>query len=54
VPVYTAEPFPKGRISELLRLLREVKLEAPVHLGQVVLADALGTGIDVVTSRDLG
>lgn len=54
VPVFTAEPFPKGRIGELLKLLREVKLEAPVQLGQVVLADALGTGIDVVASRDLG
>lgn len=53
VPVYTSEPFPKGRIQDLLKSLREVKLEAPVQLGQVVLADALGTGIDVVASRDL-
>ena len=53
VPVFTAEPFPKGRIQDLLKELREVKLEAPVKLGQVVLADALGSGIDVVASRDL-
>lgn len=53
VPVYTAEPFPKGRIKDLLKELREVKLDAPVKIGQVVLADALGTGIDVVASRDL-
>jgi CxxC motif-containing protein len=53
VPVFTAQPFPKGRIQALLELLREVRLVAPVHLGQVVLPDALGSGIDVVASRDL-
>jgi CxxC motif-containing protein len=53
VPVYTSAPFPKGRIMDLLNKLRKVRLEAPVELGQVVLPDALGTGIDVVASRDL-
>ncbi len=53
VPVYTQAPFPKPRIFELLDALREVTVTAPVSLNQVVLADALGTGIDVVTSRDM-
>lgn len=53
VPVYTAAPFPKGRIHELLDLLRQVILEAPVRMNQVVLKDALGTGIDVIASRDM-
>jgi len=53
VPVYTAEPFPKGKIEDLLKELRKVKLQAPVKLGQIVLKDALGTGIDVIASRDI-
>jgi CxxC motif-containing protein len=53
VPVYTAEPFPKPRIFELLDALREVEVEAPVAIEQVVLPDALGTGVDVVASRDM-
>jgi CxxC motif-containing protein len=53
VPVYTAEPFPKPRIFELLDALREVEVEAPVAVKQVVLGDALGTGINVVASRNL-
>jgi CxxC motif-containing protein len=53
VPVYTAEPFPKPKIFDLLDALREVEIEAPVAIQQVVLGDALGTGIDVVASRDL-
>lgn len=53
VPVYTAQPFPKGRIFELLTVLRSLQVEAPVHLNQVILPNALGTGIDVLASRDL-
>jgi CxxC motif-containing protein len=53
VPVYTQAPFPKPRIFDLLEQLRQIELTAPVEVDQVVLADALGTGIDVIASRDL-
>ena len=53
VPVYTAAPVPKPLIFDLLAALRTVELEAPVHMGEVVLANALGTGVDVVASRDM-
>lgn len=53
LPVYTASPFPKDRITELLKALRSVRIPAPVCVNQVVLADALGTGIDVIASRDI-
>ena len=53
LPVYTAAPFPKGRVTELLREIRKVEINAPVKMGQVVLENVLGTGINVVASRDL-
>ena len=53
MPVYTSAPFPKPRIPELLSLLREVELEAPVKMDQVVLENVLGTGIDVIASRTI-
>ncbi len=53
VPVYTAQAFPKPRLFELLDALRQVELEAPVTLGQVVLANALDTGIDILASREM-
>ena len=53
VPVYTREPFPKPRISELLEVIRKVAVEAPVTMAQVIIEDALGTGIDIVASRDM-
>ena len=53
VPVYTAQAFPKPRLFELLAALRQVELEAPVAIGQVVLANALDTGIDILASREM-
>ena len=53
VPVYTEEAFPKPRIFDLLDKLRQVELEAPVEMGQVVLPNALDTGIDILASREM-
>jgi len=53
VPVRSTEPVPKAKFFPILRRLREVELEAPVEMHQVVLANAEGTGIDVVASRPL-
>jgi CxxC motif-containing protein len=53
MPVHTTAPFPKPRIPELLKLLREVVVNAPVKVDQVVIQNALGTGIDIKTSRSM-
>ena len=53
LPVYTSAPFPKPRIQELLVALRGIMVSAPVKMGEVVLKDALGEGIDIVASRDI-
>ena len=53
LPVATSAPFPKPLIFDLMAVLRQVCLEAPVQVGQTVLADALGTGIDILASRSM-
>ncbi|HPC05996.1 MAG TPA: DUF1667 domain-containing protein [Anaerolineaceae bacterium] len=53
LPVYTAAPFPKPRIPELVSALRQVVVHAPIQSGSVVLPDVLGTGIDILASRDM-
>lgn len=53
VPVYTSSPFPKPLIMKLMEKLREVEVEAPVHMDQVILKNVLGTGVDIIASRDL-
>ncbi|MFA7408328.1 MAG: DUF1667 domain-containing protein [Anaerolineaceae bacterium] len=53
VPVYTSTSFPKLLIPDLAKKLREIEVQAPVQINQVVLQNALGTGIDIITSRDM-
>lgn len=53
LPVATASPVPKGSVRDLCRALHALRVEAPVRLGQVVLGDALGLGVDVVATRDV-
>jgi len=53
LPVCTSAPFPKPMIQELLSRLRNVNLQSPVKMGQVVLSNVLDTGIDIIASRDL-
>jgi CxxC motif-containing protein len=53
LPVYTDGPFPRAQIMALLAELRQVAVSTPVQAGQVILADALGTGINVLASRDM-
>jgi CxxC motif-containing protein len=53
LPVRAAEPFPKDRVVDLVALLREIAVTAPVTRGEVLVADALGTGIDVIATRSM-
>ncbi|MDD4850766.1 MAG: DUF1667 domain-containing protein [Gemmiger sp.] len=52
-PVKTAAPIPKGKIFEVMATLDGLTLRAPVTLGQVVVKNAAGTGVDVVATRTL-
>ena len=53
LPVRTAEAFPKDDVKRLVRQLQAMRIVAPVTRGQVVLGDALGSGIDVIATRSL-
>lgn len=53
VPLRTRGSFPRERIPELLALIHKLELQLPVKRGQVVLADALGTGIDLIVERSM-
>jgi CxxC motif-containing protein len=52
-PVKTASPIPKSIIKEAMQLLNNIELTAPVKMGQVVVSDICGTGVDFVTTRSM-
>ncbi|MGC9502388.1 DUF1667 domain-containing protein [Baaleninema sp.] len=53
LPVKTTDAIPKELMWELCDKLHQLTLQAPIKRGEVVLKNALGTGVDVVSSRDM-
>ena len=51
LPVKTSCDIPKKDVAAAARLLDGVLVAAPVRVGDVVLADVLGTGADFVATR---
>lgn len=54
VPVRTRTDIPKGKIPDVMREIHSARVQAPVCLGDVVLSDCAGTGVDVVATRSVG
>lgn len=46
--------IPKNRIFDVMGEIRRQKLAAPVKAGQVVIADVLGLGSDVIVTKTVG
>ena len=53
VSVRSREPLPKGKLGEVLTALHALQISAPVALGDVVLANACGTGTDIIATRNV-
>ena len=52
-PVRSRAPLPLVKVFDVARELAKVVLPAPVRIGQVILPDVCGTGVDLVASRSL-
>ncbi len=53
VSVKTKEDIPKGKIFECVTALKDVCVHAPVTIGDLVLADVAGTGVDVIATKNV-
>lgn len=53
VSVKTASDIPKGKIADCVRALKDVKVNAPVHIGDVILENAAGTGVNIIATKDV-
>lgn len=53
VSVKTKEDIPKGKIFECVEALKDVAVEAPVHIGDVIVANVADTGIDIVATKNV-
>ena len=52
VSVKTKEDIPKGKIFECVKALKGITVKAPVHIGDVILKDVAGTGVDIIATKN--
>ncbi len=52
-PVKTAQSVPKAEIDRVLEAIRQVRVQAPVKIGDVVLPNIAGTGVNLVASGNV-
>ncbi len=53
LPVMTSSPIPKGKIFEVMQEIDKVRACAPVRIGDVIIRDVLGTGSDIIATRNI-
>ncbi len=53
VSVRLSGPVPRDRLFPILAEIARLRPEAPVRRGQVLIADVLGTGADVIATRSV-
>ncbi|MDR0515012.1 MAG: DUF1667 domain-containing protein [Coriobacteriaceae bacterium] len=51
--VKTAAPVPKSQVKDILAAIQDIKATMPVAIGEVLLQDVCGTGVDVVATKTL-
>lgn len=51
VSVKSASDIPKARIQDCILALKEIELQAPVHMGDVVVENVCGCGVNIIATR---
>lgn len=53
VSVKTAHDIPKEKIMDIMASIEHVRVAAPIKIGDVIVADAAGTGVDIVATKNV-
>ncbi|HQY91409.1 DUF1667 domain-containing protein [Caldilinea sp.] len=53
LPVRSEIAAPKGKGIAICRALRSVRVSAPVAMGDIIVSDILGTGVNIIAARDM-
>lgn len=53
VSLKTRTPIPKSKIEECMRAIDALHLRAPIQAGDVLIADVVGTGVDVIATKSV-
>jgi CxxC motif-containing protein len=53
LPVKTDKPVPKDKIFLLMDEINKIRLTAPVMLGETIVKNILGTGSNLIATREI-
>lgn len=51
IPVKTNKPIAKKLLFEAMEEIRKTKVSAPVHSGDIIIADFMGSGADLIATK---
>ena len=52
-PVRTESPVPKGKMFGVMEAIHAVRILSPVRIGDVVIENVCGTGVNVIATRNI-
>ena len=53
LPVKTKDPIPKELIFPVMEEIEKVVVDAPIKIGDIVIKDVLGCGVDIIATKDI-
>lgn len=53
VSVKTESDIPKGKIFDCVKALKDVEVVAPVKIGDVIVKNVAGTGVNVIATKNV-
>ena len=53
INVKTEQDIPKNKIFECIAALRGVTIKAPIHIGDIILENVAGTGVNIVAAGNV-
>ena len=52
ISVKTEYDIPKDKIFDCMRALKNLNVQAPVHIGDVIVQNVANTGVNVIATKD--
>ena len=53
LPVRSAKPVPKSMLFDCMEIIKKTAVTLPVKLGDVLIADICGSGVDIIASKTM-
>jgi len=53
IPVRTDKPIPKSRILDAMAEIKKLKVNKPLSVGEVIVNNFLGLGVNLIATRDV-